>query len=152
MTTLETAVREAVAAVCDPEYPDVTIRQLGILEAVRVSEQGDAEVDLVPTVLGCPALGVIEADVRAAALGAGAVVVAIRFLHSPAWSPGRIQADAAALLAREYTIAIRLPAVALHCPLCGSDAVRMQSEFGPTPCRAVAWCSACRNPVEVIRR
>ena len=152
MTSLAELVARAVGKVCDPEYPDITICQLGILEAVKVSATGVATVELVPTVLGCPAMGVIESDVRAAALGAGASEVTVRFLNAPAWTPARIQPEAALLLARDYTITIRRPGFALSCPRCGSSDVAMQSEFGSTPCRAVAWCPSCRNPVEVIRR
>ena len=65
------AIEAAVAAVCDPEYPDVTIAELGILESVTINGSS-VRVELVPTVLGCPALQVIEADVVAAARSAGA--------------------------------------------------------------------------------
>ena len=67
-------IRVAVAAVTDPEYPDLTIADLGILEGVTVLAPAPGEVgpsvlvELVPTVLGCPALRTIELDVVAAAL------------------------------------------------------------------------------------
>ncbi|HAE55420.1 MAG TPA: phenylacetate-CoA oxygenase subunit PaaJ, partial [Acidimicrobiaceae bacterium] len=47
-------VRTAVAAVRDPEYPDLNIEQLGILEDV-VADAAGIRVDLIPTILGCPA-------------------------------------------------------------------------------------------------
>ena len=48
------AARSAVASVKDPEYPDLNIQQLGILEDVVV-DSSSIRVDLVPTILGCPA-------------------------------------------------------------------------------------------------
>jgi ring-1,2-phenylacetyl-CoA epoxidase subunit PaaD len=148
-------VRAAVAAVVDPEYPGITIADLGILEAVRVVAYPGvvgAEVDLVPTVLGCPALHVIEADVVAAARAAGAGEVAVRFLSRPAWTPDRIRPAARAALAGELTVAIRRRDGSVVCPVCGSTAVRQRSAFGATLCRELWWCEACRNPVEVVRR
>lgn len=37
------------------------------------------------------------------------------------------------------------------CPLCGEDALTSASTVGPTACRSVLWCSACRNVVEIMR-
>jgi ring-1,2-phenylacetyl-CoA epoxidase subunit PaaD len=146
-------LRAAVEAVTDPEYPDLTIVDLGILEAVEVdAEAGRAAVRLVPTVLGCPALGLIEADVVAAARRAGADEVEVTFLTSPPWSPERIRPEARRFLARELTVAIRRGDGTVTCPVCGSGAVRHRSDFGPTLCRQLWWCESCRNPVEVIRR
>ena len=146
-------VRAAVEAVTDPEYPDLTIADLGILEGVEVdAEAGRVAVTLVPTVLGCPALGLIEADVVAAAHRAGAATVEVTFLTSPAWSPERIRPEARRFLARELTVAIRGGDGTVTCPVCGSDAVSHRSDFGPTLCRQLWWCDRCRNPVEVIRR
>ena len=45
------AVRSAVASVKDPEYPDLNIQQLGILEDVVV-DSSSIRGDLVPTILG----------------------------------------------------------------------------------------------------
>ena len=58
-------VREAVASVDDPEYPGISIVEMGMVGDCRV-EHGRVHVRLVPTFTGCPALGFIEADVRAA--------------------------------------------------------------------------------------
>ena len=61
------AVRAAVGAVRDPELGEVTLDDLGLVRAV-VQRDGTVAVELVPTFLGCPARGVIEADVRRAVL------------------------------------------------------------------------------------
>jgi ring-1,2-phenylacetyl-CoA epoxidase subunit PaaD len=150
--TLEHAVRAAVAAVCDPEYPDLTIEDLGILETVAVDEGGAVAVGLVPTMLGCPALDAIEADVVAAARAAGATAVDVTFLASPRWAPERIRPSARQHLARDYTIALRGPDGTVICPVCGGRRVEERPEFGPSLCRSLAWCPDCRNPVEVVRR
>ena len=146
------SVRAAVAAVHDPEYPGLTIDDLGILESVAVDGAGRAAVGLVPTMLGCPALEVIERDVAAAARGAGAAEVEVTFLAAPTWSPARIRPGARDVLARDFTVALRRRDGSVVCPVCGGRAVEDRSEFGATLCRSLAWCPDCRNPVEVVRR
>ena len=62
-------VTDAVASVHDPEYPDVSIADLGLVESITVSESGDvAAIGLIPTFSGCPALDMIATDVEAAVL------------------------------------------------------------------------------------
>jgi ring-1,2-phenylacetyl-CoA epoxidase subunit PaaD len=34
------------------------------------------------------------------------------------------------------------------CPFCGSTETKMESAWGPTPCRTQHWCSSCRNAFE----
>ncbi|HEY5578707.1 MAG TPA: 1,2-phenylacetyl-CoA epoxidase subunit PaaD [Acidimicrobiia bacterium] len=155
MTLLSTAmldrVRDAVSAVCDPEFPNVTIEQLGVLEDVRVVET-DVEVDLIPTFLGCPALEVIEADVRVAVLSVeGVGRVEVRFVTGPTWTPDRIT-DQGRLNLGDLTVSVRDQVGEAVCPVCGSRHVVERSPFGPTACRAIAFCEDCRNPVEVIRQ
>lgn len=152
LATLDASVRAAVAAVNDPEYPGLTIDDLGILESVAVDGHGRAAIGLVPTMLGCPALQAIEHDVAAAALAGGAAEVEVTFLTAPAWSPERIRPAAREWLARDFTVAIRRRDGSVACPVCGGRAVEDRSEFGATLCRSLAWCPDCRNPVEVVRR
>lgn len=151
-TALEEAVREAVRAVTDPEMPVATVEELGILEEVRVDE-GRVEVDLIPTFLGCPALEEIRRDVEEAAAGVeGVEAVDVRFVSEPRWTPDRITPEGRVKLAEGLTIAVRGTRGEASCPVCGSGAVAERSPFGPTACRAIAYCEGCRNPVEVIRR
>jgi ring-1,2-phenylacetyl-CoA epoxidase subunit PaaD len=151
VTTLAERVEQAVAEVTDPEYPDLTIRDLGILEGVEVDADLAVRVALVPTALGCPALSQIEADVGVAARAAGAHAVEVVFLTTPVWTAQRIRPEARDFLAREMTVAVRGRDGRVICPVCGSRAVNHRSDFGPTLCRQLWWCEACRNPVEVIR-
>ena len=153
---VEASVRHAVSLVCDPEYPDVTIAELGILERVALSRDGSAvRVELVPTMLGCPALDVIARDVTAAAQSACSgsdVSVEVVFVDEPVWTPARIAPSAVEFMAREYAVAVPTGAASVTCPICGSVSLEHRSDFGPTPCRSVKWCPQCRNPVEVVGR
>jgi ring-1,2-phenylacetyl-CoA epoxidase subunit PaaD len=37
------------------------------------------------------------------------------------------------------------------CPWCGSSDTAMENAFGPTLCRAIFWCSRCRQPFEQFK-
>ena len=153
---LEAAVLDAVSSVCDPEYPDVTIAELGILESVSTTDDGSVvRIELVPTMLGCPALDVIRRDVAAAAQSACVGTKArieVVFVADPIWTPDRIAPSAVDFMAREYAVAIRSSLTDATCPICDNAALEHRSDFGPTPCRSVEWCPECRNPIEVVGR
>jgi len=146
-------VRYAVSSVDDPEYPGISIDDLGILVDVRVEPAtGRVEVDLVPTRLGCPALALIRHDVEAAAAAvAGVETVEVRFRHDVPWTPERISERARRMLATQLTIAVRERDGTVRCPVCGGTELESMTEVGPAPCRSVARCRGCRNPVEVVR-
>jgi ring-1,2-phenylacetyl-CoA epoxidase subunit PaaD len=144
-------VRDAVASVHDPEYPGISIADLGLVEDVRVTPDR-VEVDLVPTFSGCPALGMIADDVRAAVGAvAGVATVEVRWRSDGVWGPERLSLSARQALASEFTVVLRRRDGSLLCPVCGSSSVVDTSPAGPTRCRSVAWCPECRNPVEVLR-
>jgi ring-1,2-phenylacetyl-CoA epoxidase subunit PaaD len=148
---LEAAVRRAVGAVPDPELGGVSIGDLGLVAAILVRTDGSVLVELTPTFLGCPALALIEADVCAAALGAGAADAVVRWVHAPMWSPSRISARGRSLLGALGIAAPSAPGTTIACPLCGAPALSPSSPVGATACRSVLWCSACRNVVELMR-
>lgn len=146
----EADVRAALQTVDDPEYPGVSIVDLGLLEDVRV-DSACVDVDLVPTFVGCPALEIIRRDAEAA-IGRVAQHHRIRvaFVRSPVWTPERISATGHRHLAEHFTVSVSLPTRAPRCPHCGGG-TREQSMFGPTRCRSVHRCDTCGEVVEVIR-
>ena len=41
---------------------------------------------------------------------------------------------------------------AVHrCPYCGSTDTKLENIFGPTPCRSLRYCAACRQPFEQFK-
>jgi len=144
-------IQEAVASVADPEYPDISIRDLGLVESIDI-EGSTATVGLIPTFSGCPALSMIADDVRIAVEALPDVEACnVVWLPAPVWSTERITLAARAKLSIDYTVTLRRKDGTLRCPACGSDTVADQSAAGPTRCRSVAWCASCRNVVEVMR-
>ena len=147
----EVEIHAAVASVDDPEYPGVSIVDLGLLETLRVGDDGGVHVGLIPTFSGCPALAVIADDVRAAVDAvAGVTSCEVEWLRGMAWGPERISVDAAKTLAGEFTVAVQIGARAPRCPRCGS-ATAERSMFGPSRCRSIHVCTGCGETVEVMR-
>ncbi len=157
--------REVAGTVVDPELPVLTLAELGVLRDVRLHD-GTVVVDLTPTYTGCPAMGVMRADLLNALHAAGFDDVEVRTVLSPAWTSDWISAEGRRKLA-EAGIAPPGPApdrapgpVPLRlgpsrrtapCPLCGSPDTEEVSEFGATACTALRRCRSCREPFEHVK-
>lgn len=147
---LEAEVFRAIASVDDPEYPGVSIVDLGLLESSEVRD-AVAVVSLIPTFSGCPALAMIANDVAAAVRTVDGITdVLVRWLTSPAWTPARLSERGRNALAREFTVAVQVGSSVPACPLCGGPTVE-ESMFGPSRCRSVHRCESCTETVEVMR-
>jgi ring-1,2-phenylacetyl-CoA epoxidase subunit PaaD len=153
-------VWEALAEIPDPEIPVVSIVDLGVVSGVSV-EGRVVHVDFTPTFTGCPALDAMVRSIRetVAELGAEADV---RVRHDDAWSTDRITPDGRRKL-REAGFSPPAPRSAgtptlvqlqrgpFRCPYCGSTETRLENIFGPTPCRSLRYCTACRQPFEQFK-
>ena len=155
----EAAVHAALAEVPDPELPMLSVVDLGIVHRVTVAP-GDSpiRVEILPTFVGCPALELITSSIaeRLARFGRPVEVVAT---FAVPWTSDRIspagrQALAAAGIAPPgpasastlLTLEPRVP-----CPHCGSRDTVLENVFGPTQCRTIRFCRACRQPFEAIK-
>ena len=154
---------EAVGRVLDPEVPVLSVIDLGIVRDIR--EEGDAViVDVTPTYSGCPAMQVIEHDVREALAHAGARSVVVNTVFQPAWTTDWISPDARERL-RAYGIApptgaaavatelvpLQRRAETIACPRCDSRNTERRSEFGSTACKAIYYCLSCAEPFEYLK-
>jgi ATP-binding protein involved in chromosome partitioning len=78
-TTIDEAVRAALATVDDPEIRR-PITELGMVRAVHISAEGKVLVELLLTVAGCPLKDKLRSDItRAVAAVAGVTGVSIEF-------------------------------------------------------------------------
>jgi len=159
---LTAQVWAALQDVKDPEIPAVSVVEMGMIEGVAV-EAASARISVLPTFTGCPAVPMIKEDVTAAVAGVpGVDDVEVTFSYDPPWTTDRITALGRKKL-QDFGLApptgngpvliteIGLPSKAT-CPFCGSTETRPENLFGPTPCRAVYYCDACRNPFEQFKQ
>ena len=169
-TAREQAVWAALAAVPDPELPALSVVDLGVVGSVRAGPEA-VRVELLPTFVGCPAVELMRAAVAERLAGmAPRVEVAVSFAEP--WTSDRITAEGRRKL-RASGIAPPGPAAAdaaagdggaprplfetitvrptARCPWCGSAETRLENPFGPTLCRAIWWCDACRQPFEQFK-
>ena len=164
------ALWTVLESVADPEIPVVSLREMGILRAVREGLEG-LEVVITPTYSGCPAMSQMEDDVIAALAQAGVPARVVTQL-APAWSTDWMTPEARIKL-RAYGIAppqatscasqgvnvvqfatkrvaaYTQPAVA--CPQCGSENTTETSHFGSTACKALYRCLNCMEPFDYFK-
>ncbi|MGC4395056.1 1,2-phenylacetyl-CoA epoxidase subunit PaaD [Hydrogenophaga sp. T2] len=160
------AVHAALAPLSDPEIPVVSLSELGILREVRSGADGVTEVVITPTYSGCPAMGQIEDDIRAALTAAGLEARVVTQL-APAWTTDWMTPEAREKL-RAYgiappngraahgsdkvvTFARRAATQPVPCPRCGSTHTTETSPFGSTACKALYRCLDCLEPFDLFK-
>ena len=163
MDSRERRVWDALAAIPDPEIPAIGLVDLGVIGEVTVGRDR-VRVELLPTFVGCPAIEVMRERIgeRLRELHvADHVEVEVSFAMP--WTSDRISpvgrdrlrasgfappptADAAAGLDELAVLPVA------ECPYCGSRNTTLENPFGPTLCRAIYHCAACRQPFEQFKR
>jgi ring-1,2-phenylacetyl-CoA epoxidase subunit PaaD len=163
--TTTTDPRSVAETVTDPELPQLTLADLGVLRDVRV-EEGIVVVEITPTYSGCPAMGTMRADLLHALHRAGFPDVDVRTVLSPAWTTDWISAEGRRKLAEagiappgrapvrpDGPVPLQLGPSrrSASCPLCGSADTEELSEFSATACKALRRCRSCREPFEHVK-
>jgi ring-1,2-phenylacetyl-CoA epoxidase subunit PaaD len=149
-----------LSVIPDPEIPVINISELGILRDVKWD--GDlCTVVITPTYSGCPAMKVIEDDIKILLKEKGIENVKVDLVYSPAWTTDWISDEAKEKL-RAYGIAppevssidkglLLGKARHLKCPQCNSYNVTMISQFGSTACKALYRCNDCKEPFDYFK-
>jgi ring-1,2-phenylacetyl-CoA epoxidase subunit PaaD len=142
----------------DPEIPVVSVVEMGIVREVKI-DGSLVQVTMTPTFTGCPALQVMQEEIKAYLLEAGAEKVEITLRQSPPWSSDWISEAGRAKLK-----GFGLAPPACHggliqeslldiaaCPYCDSANTSLKNNFGPTLCRAIFYCNNCQQPFEQFK-
>jgi ring-1,2-phenylacetyl-CoA epoxidase subunit PaaD len=167
-------VLKILETVTDPEIPVLSIVDLGIIRKIEIYDavekppspqdaaQGGVRVFITPTYSGCPAMDVIQINIRMALLEHGFNNVEIKTVLSPPWTT-EWMSEAGKQKLKAYGIAppnvmqqVCTPGAfqkeeAVQCPHCNSFRTEIVSRFGSTPCKALYQCRDCKEPFDYFK-
>jgi ring-1,2-phenylacetyl-CoA epoxidase subunit PaaD len=153
----EEQIINILSEVKDPEIPVLTISDLGILRVVECA--GDTiKIQITPTYSGCPAMEIIQEDIRTVLAKHGLDRVEIKQILSPAWTSDWMS-EAGKQKLRAYGIAAPSDHACFlngedqpqSCPHCLSKNIEMISRFGSTACKALYRCLDCLEPFDYFK-
>lgn len=146
--------------VSDPEIPVLSVVDLGIIREVKHGDTG-WEVIITPTYSGCPAMDMIEVNIKATLQEAGIDPVQVTTVLHPAWTT-KWMSEAGKKKLKAYGIAppvedssdknqLFADPKKVVCPHCNSDNTALVSQFGSTACKSLYKCSNCLEPFDYFK-
>jgi ring-1,2-phenylacetyl-CoA epoxidase subunit PaaD len=134
----------------DPEIPVLSITDLGIVRDIKMDVE-KIEIIITPTYSGCPAMDMIQMNIRMSLLCKGYQNIKITTVLSPAWTTDWMSEEARQKL-KNYGIAAPQNRTAeVKCPLCNSLDIKLISQFGSTACKALYQCNNCKEPFDYFK-
>jgi ring-1,2-phenylacetyl-CoA epoxidase subunit PaaD len=157
-TPTPAAIWEALAELPDPEIPVVSLVEMGIIRDVAINNES-VTVIMTPTFSGCPALQVMQTEIKARLRQMGIEQVMVKTVLTPPWSSDWISDDARAKLKAfglappprhggNIEVVFYEPTA---CPYCDSLNTAVKNNFGSTLCRAIYYCNDCQQPFEQFK-
>ena len=148
-------VWQVLNTINDPEIPVVSLVEMGIARDVAIDD-GTIVVTITPTFAGCPAMHHMREEIVERLTAIGAEKIEVRTSLNPPWTSEWIGTGARAKL-KAFGLAppphhngnfdiVLIEAV--QCPYCGSNDTALENPFGPTLCRSLHYCNACRQSFE----
>ena len=150
----------ALAEIPDPEIPVISLVELGVVKDVHVDGES-VQIEFTPTFLGCPALEVMRNAMAEKVRELGGEPD-VQVVLDDSWSTDKITPEGREKLrasgfappaprAPRPLQLVELQRNGFRCPYCGSTDTKLENLFGPTPCRSVRYCNACRQPFEQFK-
>ena len=163
--TEEQKIWQILEDVKDPEVPVLSIVDLGIVRSIELVSSNDERsgltITITPTYSGCPAMDVIQIDIRLKLVEHGYKNIQIQQSLSPAWTTDWMTEEGKRKL-KEFGIAPPNPKQqfcsqemfqqeAVQCPHCNSFHTELISQFGSTACKAMYRCHDCQEAFDYFK-
>ena len=164
-TSEEQKLWQILEDVKDPEVPVLSIVDLGIVRSIELvtsnDERSGLTITITPTYSGCPAMDVIQIDIRLKLVEHGYKNIQIQQSLSPAWTTDWMTEEGKRKL-KEFGIAPPNPKQqfcsqemfqqeAVQCPHCNSFHTGLISQFGSTACKAMYRCRDCQEAFDYFK-
>lgn len=160
MKNKETAIWNLLESIHDPEIPVLSIIDLGIIRFVSVSDLNDEVlIQYSPTYSACPAVEMINTEIKIVLERAGFKNVRLEQKLFPAWSTDwmtaagkeKLTAYGIAAPVGKTAMSCKLEELMVTCPQCGSKQTKLISEFSSTACKALFSCIDCLEPFDYFK-
>jgi ring-1,2-phenylacetyl-CoA epoxidase subunit PaaD len=152
-------IRKLLEEVTDPEIPVLNVVEMGIVRGIKYDDKDRLVIEITPTYSGCPAMKVIENEIKKTLDKHGITDAIVKTDFTEAWTTNWLTDEAKRKL-KEYGIAppekisdeeLLFEAQKTRivpCPYCDSLNTELQAEFGSTACKALYFCKECNQPFE----
>ena len=142
----------------DPEIPVLSLVDLGVITEAEIIGNR-IRIELTPTFVGCPALEMMQQEIRAVLQKRGLDQVSIHVSYKKPWTSDMISEDGRNAL-KKFGLAPP-PSRQLfsdldvlehaECPRCGNTNTELRNTFGPTLCRSIHYCNDCKDAFEQFK-
>jgi len=144
----------------DPEVSVLSVVDLGIVRSVKIL---DDKIDIVitPTYSGCPAMDVINMDIRLKLIEKGFRNITIQQQLSPAWTTDWMSEEGKKKLKafgiappnpkQQFCTSEMFQQEAVQCPRCNSWHTQLISQFASTACKSMYRCLDCKEAFDYFK-
>jgi len=144
----------------DPEVPVLSVVDLGIIRSVQTSDD-QIYIAITPTYSGCPAMDVINMDIRLKLIEKGFRNVTIEQQLSPAWTTDWMSEEGKKKLKafgiappnpkQQFCTSEMFQQEAVQCPRCNSWHTQLISQFASTACKSMYRCLDCKEAFDYFK-
>jgi ring-1,2-phenylacetyl-CoA epoxidase subunit PaaD len=146
---MQNRIYKILEQVTDPEIPVLSLQDLGVVRGVEVND-AVITITITPTYSGCPAMEVMEQDIKKVLSEAFKKDIVVKTILSPAWTTDWITEVGKQKLL-EYGIMPPTKSGKIICPQCKSKDVELISQFSSTACKALYRCKDCLEPFDYFK-
>lgn len=152
-------VKDWLDEVKDPEIPVLSLNDLGVITKIEITSSDKVIVSMTPTFTGCPAMDVMQQDVKDVLEKRGIPDYEVNVSFETQWNSNMITEKGRKALKEfglapppQHDLIVDIDIIEhANCPHCGSENTEMKTPFGPTLCRSMHYCNNCLQAFEQFK-